>query len=85
MEFCQISEALKMAAATLPTTHHIYDPIKNVTVIPTGESDLIQFKSLQYALFTTSFVEVLGGVFFLLTAIYVVNDKMKVEKFITGK
>ncbi|XP_077295827.1 lysolipid transporter protein spinster isoform X2 [Arctopsyche grandis] len=78
-----ISEALKMAAATLPTTHHIYDPVKNVTVIPSGESDLIQFKSLQYALFTTSFIEVLGGIFFLLTAIYVVNDKMKVEKFIT--
>ncbi|KAL3273737.1 hypothetical protein HHI36_015165 [Cryptolaemus montrouzieri] len=40
------------------------------------------FKSLQYALFTTCFVEILGGFFFLVTAFYIVEDKKKVEKAI---
>ncbi|KAJ8731388.1 hypothetical protein PYW07_004552 [Mythimna separata] len=43
---------------------------------------LVKFKSLQYALFVTCFVEVLGGIFFLLTAIYIVRDKLKVERAI---
>ncbi|XP_017771278.1 PREDICTED: protein spinster isoform X3 [Nicrophorus vespilloides] len=38
------------------------------------------FHSLQYALFITCFVEVLGGVFFLINAFYIVKDKKKVEK-----
>ncbi|GBP39315.1 Protein spinster [Eumeta japonica] len=42
----------------------------------------VQFKSLQYALFVTCFVEVLGGVFFLLTAIYIVRDKNRVDRAI---
>ncbi|KAL3273736.1 hypothetical protein HHI36_015165 [Cryptolaemus montrouzieri] len=42
------------------------------------------FKSLQYALFTTCFVEILGGFFFLVTAFYIVEDKKKVEKAIHG-
>ncbi|KAG5867438.1 hypothetical protein JTB14_037450 [Gonioctena quinquepunctata] len=46
----------------------------------TSDSDLIQFKSLQYALFTTCFVEVIGGLFFLITAFYIVHDKRKVEE-----
>ncbi|KAJ0176664.1 hypothetical protein K1T71_007843 [Dendrolimus kikuchii] len=42
----------------------------------------VAFKSLQYALFVTCFVEVLGGIFFLLTAIYIVKDKLKVDRAI---
>uniref|UniRef100_A0A2A4K019 Major facilitator superfamily (MFS) profile domain-containing protein n=1 Tax=Heliothis virescens TaxID=7102 RepID=A0A2A4K019_HELVI len=45
-------------------------------------SQLVQFKSLQYALFVTCFVEVIGGIFFLLTAIYIVRDKLRVERAI---
>ncbi|XP_026480596.1 protein spinster-like isoform X2 [Ctenocephalides felis] len=37
------------------------------------------FRSMQYALFTTSFVEVLGGLFFLLTAVYITRDRSKAE------
>lgn len=69
--FLQISEALK------------------VVLPPIGEkgnpSDYIDFKSLQYALFLTCFVEVIGGVFFLLTAIYIVRDKLKVDRAIAGE
>ncbi|XP_038210127.1 protein spinster isoform X3 [Zerene cesonia] len=41
-----------------------------------------QFRALQYALFVTCFVEVIGGVFFLLTALYIVRDKLKVDRAI---
>ncbi|GLG99391.1 protein spinster-like isoform X1 [Gryllus bimaculatus] len=37
----------------------------------------VEFLSLQYALFITCFVEVIGGLFFLLTAVYIVHDKIK--------
>ncbi|KAH9644838.1 hypothetical protein HF086_007926 [Spodoptera exigua] len=43
---------------------------------------LVEFKALQYALFVTCFVEVIGGIFFLLTAIYIVRDKLRVERAI---
>ncbi|CAG9102220.1 unnamed protein product [Plutella xylostella] len=45
-------------------------------------TQLVQFKSLQYALFITCFVEVLGGIFFLLTAIFIVRDRRNVENAI---
>lgn len=45
---------------------------------------LVHFQSLQYALFVTCFVEVIGGIFFLATAIYIVRDKMKVDRAIAG-
>ncbi|XP_068633151.1 protein spinster isoform X3 [Battus philenor] len=45
-------------------------------------SQSVQFRSLQYALFVTCFVEVLGGVFFLITTKYIVRDKQKVDRAI---
>ena len=47
-------------------------------------SDLVEFRSLQYSLFITCFVEVLGGVFFLLTALYIVHDKAEAEREVSG-
>lgn len=55
------------------------------SVVPSVENDRLQFRSLQYGLFLTTFVEVIGGIFFLLTSIYIVRDKDKVEKFISGE
>ncbi|CAH1963054.1 unnamed protein product [Acanthoscelides obtectus] len=46
--------------------------------------DVNKFKSLQYALFSTCFVEVIGGLFFLITAFYIVKDKHKVEEAVHG-
>ncbi|KAL0838891.1 hypothetical protein ABMA28_016910 [Loxostege sticticalis] len=45
-------------------------------------SQTVQFRALQYALFTTCFVEVIGGIFFLLTAFYIVRDKLRVDRAI---
>ncbi|XP_012160126.1 protein spinster isoform X1 [Ceratitis capitata] len=41
------------------------------------DSDSNNFRALQYSLFSTSFVEVLGAVFFFLTAIYIIKDKRR--------
>ncbi|CAH0715603.1 unnamed protein product, partial [Brenthis ino] len=51
---------------------------------PAGEmpTQTATFRALQYALFVTCFVEVIGGIFFLLTSIYIVRDKMKVDRAI---
>ncbi|XP_059481029.1 protein spinster isoform X2 [Neocloeon triangulifer] len=45
----------------------------------------VKFHSLQYALFTTNFVEIIGGLFFVLTALYIVADKRKADVAATGK
>lgn len=44
----------------------------------------VQFRALQYSLFSTSFVEVLGGVFFLLTAAYILKDRANVDRAVAG-
>ncbi|KAF5282489.1 hypothetical protein FQR65_LT14259 [Abscondita terminalis] len=43
------------------------------------DDQVVEFRSLQYALFITCFVEILGGVFFLINALYIVKDRTKVE------
>ncbi|KAH8232784.1 hypothetical protein KR026_000252 [Drosophila bipectinata] len=42
--------------------------------------EVIQFEGLQYALFSTSFVEVLGGIFFLITACFIIKDRQKASQ-----
>lgn len=75
--FPQLSEAIKTALRvvnaeeTAPQEH----------VIDTNDTN---FRSLQYSLFTTTFVEVLGGVFFLITAVYILRDKSRAERAVAG-
>ena len=45
----------------------------------------VEFNSLQYSLFITSFVEVFGGLFFLICAWYIVEDKLRADKAIIGE
>jgi MFS transporter, Spinster family, sphingosine-1-phosphate transporter len=64
---------------------------ENTTMLATTEAPptLLQmtteFQSLQYALFSTCFVEVIGGVFFLITSFYVLRDKRNADLAIRGK
>ncbi|XP_073848475.1 lysolipid transporter protein spinster isoform X1 [Musca autumnalis] len=46
------------------------------------DTDLTKFEALQYALFSTCFVEVLGGIFFLITAAFIISDKRKASQAI---
>jgi hypothetical protein len=47
-------------------------------------ADIANFKSLQYAIFVTCFVEVLGGLFFLMTAWYIIDDKSKCDRTVAS-
>ncbi|XP_035725296.1 protein spinster-like isoform X1 [Vespa mandarinia] len=47
-------------------------------------SDIVEFRSLQYALFVTVFVQILGALFFFFSALYIEKDKALVELAITG-
>ena len=44
----------------------------------------VNYYSMQYSLFINNAVEVMGGLFFLLTAIYIIRDKLKVDRYIAG-
>ncbi|XP_053966881.1 protein spinster [Anastrepha ludens] len=48
------------------------------------DTDRTKFKALQYSLFSTSFIEVLGAVFFFLTAIYILKDKRRAAQATLG-
>ena len=43
-----------------------------------------QFQAMQFSLFTNSGVELLGGLLFLITAIYIVRDKLACESAASG-
>jgi len=45
----------------------------------------VEFRSLQYAMFLTMFVEVIGALFFFLTALHIQKDKALVDLAIAGK
>ncbi|XP_067010806.1 protein spinster isoform X2 [Anabrus simplex] len=79
-----ISEALKVSL--IPTGVAALTTAVTATAAPGQKEDpLVRFHSLQYALFTTSFVEVLGGMFFLLTALYIVQDKERARGVISAE
>uniref|UniRef100_A0A2M4A6V2 Putative sugar transporter/spinster transmembrane protein n=1 Tax=Anopheles triannulatus TaxID=58253 RepID=A0A2M4A6V2_9DIPT len=83
----------QLAENVTVTTLSTLNTTSSSTVGPFNQSDpsdsdedspLIKFRALQYALFTTCFIEVLGSAFFMLTAIYIVRDKQRVERAIVG-
>ncbi|XP_076755283.1 lysolipid transporter protein spinster isoform X3 [Xylocopa sonorina] len=47
------------------------------------DDTLLEFRSLQYAMFLAMFVEVIGSLFFFLTALYIQMDKTLVDLVIT--
>ncbi|XP_063791423.1 protein spinster homolog 1 [Pseudophryne corroboree] len=48
------------------------------------DSTLLKFRSLEYALMLCAFVGVIGGAFFLVTALFIVKDRKKAEMFSQG-
>lgn len=77
----QISELLKHTLSGV-TAALALSSVGSAAPTPSPE---VAFHSLQYALFTTCFVEVLGGFFFLFTALYIVQDKQNAERELEGK
>ncbi|XP_058054217.1 protein spinster isoform X1 [Anopheles bellator] len=67
-------------ATTLETLSTSTTPALELSGLGMGPEDdtpLVKFRALQYSLFSTCFVEILGGLFFMVTAIYIVRDKAR--------
>ncbi|XP_055849862.1 protein spinster isoform X3 [Episyrphus balteatus] len=72
-----LSLSLENATTTEMATLAI-NPLPSIIV--DEDTNLTKFEALQYALFSTSFVEVIGGIFFLLTAAFIIKDKTKASQ-----
>ncbi|CAL7947511.1 unnamed protein product [Xylocopa violacea] len=72
-----LSEALK--TVILP------DLGMDIQIKSETDNTLVEFRSLQYAMFLAMFVEVIGSLFFFLTALYIEMDKTLVDLVITGR
>lgn len=80
-ELSSYSQLAENATITSTTTTTLA-PLVSQSPLADGDSHAVQFRALQYALFSTSFVEVIGGVFFLLTAMYILRDRRNVERVV---
>ncbi|XP_015431534.1 PREDICTED: protein spinster [Dufourea novaeangliae] len=74
-----LSEGLK--TVLLPDLHVDTDIMPPAQKI---QDTFVEFRSLQYAMFLTLFVEVIGSLFFFLTALYIQKDKELVSLAIAG-
>ncbi|KAK3910946.1 Protein spinster [Frankliniella fusca] len=72
-----VSESLQEVLRPESLAH---SSINSTVLSPVQQGDLVEFHSMQYALFITCFIEVLGGICFLLTAMYIRKDKEEAEK-----
>ena len=70
----------EVSQTTYPDVENI-EAYANKTVC----SFTVDFYSMQYSLFINNIVEILGSFLFLITAIYVVKDMKKCNKYIAGK
>lgn len=77
LQFGKVIESFSQVAQNATTTV--------ASAIVRQDSTVVQFKALQYSLFSTSFVEVLGGVFFLVTAVYILKDRSNVDRAVAGE
>lgn len=75
--YSQLAENATISTSTTTTTTTTLSPLPQAADEDTAS---VQFRALQYALFSTSFVEIIGGVFFLLTAMYILRDRRNVER-----
>nr|XP_019547728.2 protein spinster isoform X2 [Aedes albopictus] len=79
--YSQLAENVTISTSTTTTTTTTLSPLPQAADEDTAS---VQFRALQYALFSTSFVEIIGGVFFLLTAMYILRDRRNVERAVAG-
>lgn len=77
----QISDALKFVILPNLTIGWV----EPKTTALQMDKDIVNFRSLQYALFLTIFIEILGSAFFFLTAMYIEKDKALADHAIAGR
>ena len=62
------------------------DFVFNQTMLRIRDPDVsVDFYAMQYSLLINNVVEALGGVLFLVTAVYIIRDKLKCDRYIAGK
>lgn len=77
-----LSEAFQIMLSGQETPTGSINATVTTTSATPSDSDMTKYKALEYALYTTCFMEVLGGFFFLVCAFYLVEDREKVERTI---
>jgi len=87
---CAAVAANEVIATTDPTmqlAETTLDSLANADNISEDctEEVLFKYQSLQYSLFSNCGVEVVGGVLFLITAVYIARDKLACENAVSGK
>ncbi|XP_016985369.1 protein spinster isoform X1 [Drosophila rhopaloa] len=70
--------------AITEATTSLIESARSTNLASTDYSDKVRFEGLQYALFSTSFVEVLGGIFFIFTACFIIKDKYNATRGLQG-
>ncbi|KAI8036373.1 hypothetical protein M5D96_010966 [Drosophila gunungcola] len=70
--------------AIVETTTNMIETVRSSGSSSTEYSDVEQFEGLQYALFSTTFVEVVGGIFFMITACFIIKDKYNATRGLQG-
>ncbi len=83
-----ISDALRRVLTadavcdTTPGSHGLL--IVDEATSKTGCDFAVDYFSMQYSLLISNAVEIVGGIFFLVTAVYIIKDKMKCDRYIAG-
>ncbi|XP_076232226.1 lysolipid transporter protein spinster isoform X2 [Calliopsis andreniformis] len=77
-----LSEGLK---TILHTDMGMCESVNDIKASHQIQDTLVEFRGLQYAMFLTMFVEVIGSLFFFITALYIQKDKALVDLAIADK
>ncbi|XP_017010268.2 protein spinster isoform X2 [Drosophila takahashii] len=82
----QVAESpiVNVTQAIVETTTQLMETVRSSASLSDEYTDREQFEGLQYALFSTSFVEVLGGIFFMITACFIIKDKYNATRGLQG-
>ena len=94
-EFLKSSGKVCVAAAAANATRPLEDDSLQIKEYSLGQDEDVEaectqeivykFQSLQYSLFTNFGVEIIGGILFFITAIYIVRDKLACENASAGE
>ena len=94
-EFLKSSGEVCVAAASANATRTLEDDSLQIKEYSLGQDEdvkaectqeiVYKFQSLQYSLFTNFGVEIIGGILFFITAIYIVRDKLACENASAGE
>ena len=94
-EFLKTSGTVCVAAAAANATQPLEAETDSLQIAVLGQEDdleaecteeiVYKFQSLQYSLFTNFGVEIIGGILFFITAIYIVRDKLACENASAGE